>query len=89
MYTIYKENRKQIDYSQLKDLYKGKWLFLVNLVNFSYIDGDDVIFRPPEKCEVYVVADEPYEGAEEDIYDKIFTNAEDYGFFYSLDLRVQ
>ena len=90
MYKVYRNNREQIKYSQLKDIYRGKWLFLVNLTDISYIrDDGDIEYGEPNKCEVFIVADEPYEGRIDGIYDEVFYNRDRYGVISEMDFRVR
>ena len=87
MIEIFKENRVRVPYGQLKDLYKGKWLFLVNLQNV-YTQNEDGEFIPNElnACEILVVADEPYEGRETGIYKEAFDANSEYGMTGEMDL---
>lgn len=91
MYSIFKENRIRLPYSEIMEQYKGKWVFLVNLEGdlFAYND-DEGGMEPcdPISAEILVVADKAYEGSETGIYQELKENPEEYGNISEMDCRV-
>jgi hypothetical protein len=50
MYEIFRENRKRAPWNQIQDLYKGKWVFLVNLegIELEYDEENDgMVYSAP------------------------------------------
>jgi hypothetical protein len=73
MYEIFRENRQRVPWNKLMELYRGKWIFLVNL------EGDPPMMNEngeletcePVSAEVLVVADRAYGGYETGIYKEL------------------
>ena len=89
MYEIFREDRVRIPYNQIKELYKGKWVFLVNQEGSILAPNEDGYMEPcdPISSEIFIVADFPYEGTESGIYKELKDNRKKYGWTGEMDLR--
>jgi len=87
--TIQRHNRNQIPFDQLKDLYSGKWILLVNQTGDYLSPNENGELEPcdPISAEVLIVADSPYEGSETGIYKELKANRSAYGWMGEMDLR--
>ena len=72
------EERKEYTWEELRDIFDGKWLYLVNS---QFTDGNGLIKATP-----VVVADSELEGIEEGIY-KEFRTKNGYGIIADADFR--
>ena len=91
MYKIFIENRKRVPYDQIMKLYKGKWVFLVNLEGIELVynkEADGMEYCDPTSAEILIVADKAYEGSESGIYQELRINPEKYGSISEMDCRV-
>ena len=64
--TIPTSERKVMNKKEIKDIYNGKWIFLTNIQDNPY------------STVPVVIADAPYEGSEDGIYQDFIGN-DDYG----------
>ena len=91
MYDIFRENRKRIPYNQIRELYKGKWVLLVNLEGpLLAWNEEEGGMEPcdPISAEILTVSDIAYEGKESGIYEDLKNNPEKYGSWTEMDCRV-
>jgi len=91
MYEVFRENRKRIPYSQINEIYKGKWVFLVNLEGIELVynsEAGGMEYCDPTSAEVLIVADRAYEGAESGIYQELKDNPSLYGSTTEMDCRI-
>ena len=89
MYEIFKPNKIRIPYKELKNEYKGKWVYLGNLQQvYSQDENGEYIPNENNLCDILVIADEPYEGSETGIYREISKNGE-YGMTGEMDIRLK
>jgi len=72
------EERKEYTHEELRKIFDGKWLYLVNS---KFTDGNGLIKATP-----VVIADRELEGIEEGIY-KQFKTSKGYGVIADADFR--
>ena len=72
------EERKEYTHEQLRKIFDGKWLYLVNS---QFTDGNGLIKATP-----VVIADSELEGIDEGIYDQFKRNKK-YGIRADADFR--
>jgi hypothetical protein len=75
---------------EMKSIYKGKWLFVVNMEGPFFADNGygQITPCPFSAGELFVAADNPYEGREDGIYDDLKINRDEYGTIGELDFRT-
>jgi hypothetical protein len=90
MYKIFDTRREQIPYEKIKELYKGKWVYVVNQQGppFTVNEYGETEVAFPVSGEVLVVADIPWEGAESGIYKEIRKNDAYGNWRGEMDLRA-
>ena len=73
-------------YGEIKNKYRGKWVYLGNLQQV-YLQDESGEYIPNENnlCDILVIADEPYEGSETGIYRDI---GKEFGATGAIDLRL-
>ena len=90
MYEIFRENRARIPYDKIKEIYKGKWVFLVNLEGIELVYNEEaggMEYCEPNSAEILIIADKAYDGAESGIYRELKDNPEKYGSISEMDCR--
>ena len=91
MYAIIRENRKRVPYNQIRELYEGRWVLLVNLEGIEFVynaEENGMEYSDPTSAEIFVVADHAYEGKETGIYEDLKNNPEKYGNWTEMDCRI-
>ena len=89
MYEIFKENRELLTRAQIKEKYKGKWVFLINLQGPFFQTNENGEVEPCEwsSGEVLIISDWPYDTGEDNIWEELKSNREHYGVTGEIDLR--
>ena len=90
MYDVFFENRDRVPFDKIKEQYRGKWVFLVNLEGDLLVLNEDGALEPcdPISAEILVVSDVPYEGVESGIYKEVKDNRKRYGSVSEMDCRI-
>jgi hypothetical protein len=91
MYTIYRENRERVPYNQIRDKYKGRWVFLVNLEGPFWVFNEEEGHMEecdPVSAEILIEADRIGGGYESGIYEEIRNNPDEYGVTGDMDCRI-